>query len=72
MGREFEFGCVLVFFSRKVRYQKNHRNGSSEISFQSPFIRESNDIEKFSNFFPSVEKNQFEIFDFSSNFEQVK
>ena len=63
MGRNFVFGCVLVFsfcFHAKSGTTNNHRTGLSDISYGSPYSRDSNHIKKILNFFPSVEeKKQF-------------
>ena len=72
-GRNFVFRCVLVSFflfcfPSKSGTTKNHRTGSSDISFS----RDSKDNLNIPKNLPSVEKNRLEIFDFSSIFEQVK
>ena len=69
MGRNFVFGCFiflkLFVFYAKSATTKNHRTGLSDISYLSPFSRDSNDFQKFPKIFHSVEKSRFEIF---SNF----
>ena len=66
MGRNFVFRYVLVFVTTIVHAKsattKNHRTGLSDISYLSPFSRDSNDFQKFPKTFHSVEKNRFEIF----------
>ena len=66
MGRNFVFGYILVFFfvfHAKSGTTNINRNGSSDISYKSPFNRDSIEIETFQCFL-SVEKNWFEIFSF--------
>ena len=75
MERNFVFGCVLVFFCfvfhAKPGTINNDRTGLSDILYLSPFSRDLNHIKKFPKSFRSVEKNSFEILDFSSNFDRV-
>ena len=69
MWRNFVFGSVLVFlfvFDAKTYTTNSYRNGSSDVSFRSPFSRDSN-IKKILKKFPSVEKNRFEMFVFWSS-----
>ena len=69
--------CIRVCFSfcfvfhAKPGTINNDRTGLSDILYLSPFSRDLNHIKKFPKSFRSVEKNSFEIFDFSSNFDRV-
>ena len=52
MGRNFVFGCVIVFSTQnQVPQINNHRTWLSDISYESPYSRVSNHI-----------KNNFEFF----------
>ena len=49
MGTNFVFWCALVScfffcFPREIGYHKNHQNGLNDISNDSCFSRDSNDI----------------------------
>ena len=60
MGMNFGFGCVLNFcivFHEKSATTNNHRRGLSDISYSSPFSRNSNDSKK------KFKKDRLEIFD---------
>ena len=48
----------------------NHQTGLSDISYQNPFSRDSNDIKKLSKKLAVSRKNRFEILDFS--FDRIK
>ena len=69
---DLEFFLLLLFRPLKMGTLNNHRRGLSEISYESPFSRDSNHIKKIPKKFSSVEKNRFEIFDFLSTFERIK
>ena len=62
MGRNFVFKCFSFFscFHAESGTTNLHRTGMSDRS------------KNFQKKFASVEKNRFEVFDFSSNFERVK
>ena len=51
------FRCFIVFvFHAKLGTTNHNWNGSSDISYLSPFNRDSNDIKKLLNFFQCREK----------------
>ena len=56
---------LLLVFHAKSGTTNNYRNGSSDISYLSPFNRDSNGIKNCKHFF-TVENNRFEIIDFWS------
>ena len=60
------FSFFLFVFHAKSGTTNNHRKGSSDISYQSLFSRDSNGIENFEFFF-TLEKNRSEIFDLTSS-----
>ena len=64
------FSGVLVFFvfHAKSGTTNSNPNGSSDISYYSILTIDSNGVKSY----PSVKKNRFKIFDFSSNFERIK
>ena len=67
-GGNFVFGCVLVFsfcFLVKSGTTINHRTGLNDILYLSFFSRDSKHSKNFKKI-PSVVKNRFEIFNFSS------
>ena len=67
MGKNFVFGCVLVFFSRKIRYHKELSEWVEWYIILKTFNCDSNDI-KYKYIFTASRKNRFEFFDFWSNF----
>ena len=68
------YRCVLVvflFFYAKSDTTNTYRSGLSDISYKNPFSCDLN-LQNISKNSPSVEKNRFAVFDFSSIFERVK
>ena len=62
MGSNFgRFFFQFFLFHAKSGTTNNHRNVSSDKSYQRFFNRDSNEIKIFSKSCPSVEKNWFEV-----------
>ena len=61
--RIFVFGCFFFCFPRKIRYHENHRDESSDDSYEILFNRDLEDIDLFVKNILSVEKNWFKNFE---------
>ena len=66
----FSFSFFFVFRA-KLGTTNTRQNRLSDIKNKSSFSRNSRRLKNFKKITPSIQRNQFEIFDFWSNFEWV-